>query len=60
MKLQSSMTLFSEISERGSVFERVLGKYYGGAKDSKTIEFLRPDEERQAQPGATDNPGDAQ
>jgi len=40
LKLCSSMTLFAEVAPPGSVFERVLGKYYGGAKDGKTIGFL--------------------
>jgi uncharacterized protein (DUF1810 family) len=39
-KLQSSMTLFAEISPPGSCFERLLQKYYGGGKDEKTIDFL--------------------
>jgi uncharacterized protein (DUF1810 family) len=34
------MTLFAEVAPPGSVFERVLGKYYDGAKDGKTIGFL--------------------
>jgi uncharacterized protein (DUF1810 family) len=41
LKLQSSMSLFTEISAPGSVFERVLLKYYGGEKDPKTVDFLR-------------------
>ena len=40
MKLQSSMTLFAEISPAGSSFEQLLKKYYGGSKDPKTLEFL--------------------
>ena len=40
MKLQSSMTLFAEISPAGSSFEQLLKKYYGGRKDPKTLEFL--------------------
>ena len=40
-KLCSSMTLFTEVSQRGSVFERVLEKYYSGSRDERTIEFLR-------------------
>jgi uncharacterized protein (DUF1810 family) len=45
LKLQSSMTLFAAVSPPGSVFEQVLDKYYGGAKDPKTLEFLvRPTE----------------
>ena len=40
LKLQSSMTLFSEVSSPGSVFERVLEKYYRAEKDNKTIGYL--------------------
>lgn len=40
LKLCSSMTLFAKVAPPGSVFERVLGKYFGGAKDGKTIGFL--------------------
>ncbi len=43
LKIQSSMTLFAEVSSPGLVFERVLQKYYGEAKDPKTIEFLERD-----------------
>ena len=40
MKLRSSMTLFAEISPEGSVFHRVLDKYFGGKKDSETLRLL--------------------
>src|SRR5215212_9684749 len=40
MKLQSSATLFAAVSPAGSVFERVLDKYFGGARDRRTIELL--------------------
>ena len=40
LKLQSSMTLFSEVSSLGSVFQRVLEKYFGGEKDEKTIRYI--------------------
>ncbi len=39
MKLQSSMTLFALVSGPGSVFERVLEKYYQGKKDSRTLQI---------------------
>lgn len=39
-KLKSSMTLFAEISEPGSVFEKVLVKYYQGSHCSQTKSFL--------------------
>ncbi len=40
MKLRSSMTLFSAISEEGNVFERVLYKYFGGQPCRETIEQI--------------------
>lgn len=40
MKLQSSMTLFSLVSEPGSVFERVLEKYYQGKRDARTLQIV--------------------
>jgi uncharacterized protein (DUF1810 family) len=39
-KVHSSMTLFSLISEDGSVFHKVLDKYYGGKLDKRTLELL--------------------
>jgi uncharacterized protein (DUF1810 family) len=39
-KLQSSMTLFELVSGPGSVFERVLDRYYGGKRDSRTIQIV--------------------
>lgn len=39
-KVHSSMTLFSLISESGSVFHKVLDKYYGGKLDENTLELL--------------------
>jgi uncharacterized protein (DUF1810 family) len=44
LKLRSSMTLFARISSPGSVFERVLQKYYDGVEDPKTVEFLHRDD----------------
>ena len=41
LKLQSSATLFAEISLEGSVFHRVLDKYFGGRPDSKTLMLVR-------------------
>ena len=41
LKLRSSMTLFAEAAGTGSVFERVLQKYYGNRKDARTLELLR-------------------
>ena len=41
LKLQSSMTLFALISEPGSVYARVLDKFYGGARDAATLRLLK-------------------
>ncbi len=40
LKLKSCATLFAAVSPSGSVFERVLEKYYGGERDEKTVELL--------------------
>jgi uncharacterized protein (DUF1810 family) len=40
LKLRSCATLFARISAPGSVFERLLGKYYDGQRDPKTLELL--------------------
>jgi uncharacterized protein (DUF1810 family) len=40
MKLQSSMTLFGALSDTNPVFQQVLDKYYGGKKDSRTLEII--------------------
>lgn len=42
MKLKSSMTLFSLVSEN-PVFNRVLNKYYKGIKDSATLKIVSQD-----------------
>lgn len=41
LKLRSSATLFAHVSPPGSVFERLLGKYYQGVPDAKTLQLLR-------------------
>jgi uncharacterized protein (DUF1810 family) len=41
MKLRSSATLFAEVSPSGSVFTHVLGKFFEGQKDEKTLRLLR-------------------
>ena len=41
MKLQSSATLFGELSSAGSPFERVLAKYFAGERDRRTLQLLR-------------------
>ncbi len=40
MKLQSSMTLFELIAGPGSIFERVLDRYYAGKRDARTLQIL--------------------
>jgi uncharacterized protein (DUF1810 family) len=40
LKLRSCATLFASVSAPGSVFDRVLEKYYGGARDPKTLRLL--------------------
>ncbi len=42
LKLRSSATLFAEISHPGSVFDRLLAKYYDGVRDPLTLERLAP------------------
>lgn len=45
-KLRSSATLFAEVSEPGSVFERVVKQYYSSDPDPKTLEILRASRSR--------------
>jgi uncharacterized protein (DUF1810 family) len=40
MKLRSCATLFAHVSPAGSVFDRLLDKYYQGDRDSKTLRLL--------------------
>jgi uncharacterized protein (DUF1810 family) len=40
MKLRSSATLFAQASPAGSVFERLLDKYFQGAPDGRTLQLL--------------------
>ena len=40
LKLRSCVTLFSQVCEPGSVFERLLQKYYGGVADEATLRLL--------------------
>jgi len=42
-KLKSSMTLFGALRETNPVFQRVLDKYFGGAKDRRTLGLLGQD-----------------
>jgi uncharacterized protein (DUF1810 family) len=41
MKLRSCATLFACVSPRGSVFDRLLAKFYQGRRDEKTLQLLR-------------------
>ena len=41
LKLKSSMTLFESVAEPGSVFGKVLEKYFQGEKDVRTLEVLQ-------------------
>ncbi len=40
VKLNSCMTLFAHISEEGSIFHRVLDKFFGGKLDARTLAML--------------------
>jgi len=40
LKLRSCATLFARVAPPGSVFERLLDKYYGGEPDRKTLGLL--------------------
>jgi uncharacterized protein (DUF1810 family) len=40
LKLRSCATLFASVSPPGSVFHRLLEKYYGGKLDEKTLRLL--------------------
>jgi uncharacterized protein (DUF1810 family) len=40
LKLSSCATLFACASEPGSVFDRLLAKYYGGDRDERTLKLL--------------------
>lgn len=40
LKLRSSATLFACVSPPGSVFDRLLGKYYQGRRDGRTLQLL--------------------
>jgi uncharacterized protein (DUF1810 family) len=43
MKLRSCATLFARVSPAGSVFERLLDKFFGGEPDAKTLRLLGAD-----------------
>ena len=40
LKLRSCATLFASVSPSGSVFDRILDKYYHGVRDDKTLHLL--------------------
>lgn len=40
MKLRSSMTLFAHATEENAVFVEVIGKYFGGEWDARTLELV--------------------
>ena len=40
MKLRSSLTLFAAAAGSGSIFERLLGKYFDGQRDERTLGLL--------------------
>ena len=44
LKLKSSMTLFASVVGPDSVFVRVLDKYFGGARDTRTLQLLQHSE----------------
>jgi len=41
MKLRSSATLFAAMSPDGSVFHRIIDKYFTGEQDVRTVELMR-------------------
>jgi uncharacterized protein (DUF1810 family) len=45
LKLRSCATLFACVLPPGSVFERLLAKFYGGERDQKTLRLLGIDPE---------------
>jgi uncharacterized protein (DUF1810 family) len=40
LKLRSCATLFARVAPAGSVFERLLEKYFGGQPDARTLQLL--------------------
>lgn len=42
LKLRSCATLFDMVSPPGSVFDRLLAKYYDGIRDPLTLDAARP------------------
>lgn len=48
VKLQSSMTLFAQVSEADGIFAAVLAKYFEGQPDSQTLRLLAASTKREA------------
>ena len=40
LKLKSCATLFAAVSEKGSVFDHLLDRFFGGGRDDKTLGLL--------------------
>ena len=47
LKLRSSATLFASLSPPGSVFDRLIDKYFGGERDTRTLQLLAERRERE-------------
>lgn len=48
LKLKSCATLFASVAPAGSVFDRILEKYYQGRRDDKTLHLLEKLKEKTA------------
>jgi uncharacterized protein (DUF1810 family) len=55
-KLRSCATLFASVSPPGSVFDRLLSTYYGGERDTKTLQLLDAAQAGERRPGEGDDP----
>lgn len=42
VKLQSSLTLFADVADDPTLFERALARFFDGERDSRTMAFLAP------------------
>ncbi|WP_421654363.1 DUF1810 family protein [Leptothermofonsia sp. ETS-13] len=40
MKLRSCATLFAQVSNANSVFQKIIDKYFDGKSDRRTLELL--------------------
>jgi len=49
LKLRSCATLFAAVSPAGSVFDRILEKYYHGVRDEKTLHLVAKLKEKAAE-----------